>query len=181
MTSNVKPPEDYHTWRMNVIKNDLNTNSKKKFKIPLNNDGKNPYGIDPGLFPNITEEKYKQLVQKQIDRDNELMERRKKVESSNREWLEKRRNLIKFNENKNFYKRGIESGAPNEFLEQLLNERGASEDDIKKIINGGKKGGKRHKSKKQRKTKKRRKTVKKGGKKRKKISRKKTKKRRSSK
>lgn len=174
MTSNVKPPEDNHTWRMNVIKNDLNTNSKKKFKIPLNNDGKNPYGIDPGLFPNITEEKYNKLVQKQIDRDNEYMERRKKVESSNREWLEKRR---KFNENKNFYKRGIESGAPNEFLEQLLKERGASEYDIKKIISGGK----RRKSKKRQKTQKRRKTVKKGGKKRKKISRKKTKKRSSSK
>ena len=172
MTSNVEPPEDYNTWRMNVIKKDLNTNSNN-FQIPLNNDGKNIYGIDPNLFPDgITEEKYKKLVQLHINRDNEKMTKIPKVESSNKAWVEKRRKLRVYNENKSLYDRGIKSGAPVDFLKEILKERGSSDEDINKIMKGGKR----------RKTKKRRKTIKKGGKKkRRKLSRKKTKKRRSSK
>lgn len=162
-----KEPPDYHSWRMNVIKKDLKAN--QDFKIPSDN----PYGIDPSLFPDgITEEKYKKLVQLHINRDNEKMTKTPKVESSNKAWLEKRRKLRVFNENKSLYDRGIKSGAPVDFLKEILKERGASDEDIDKIMKGGKR----------RKTKKRSKTIKKGGKKkRRKLSRKKTKKRRSSK
>lgn len=75
-----KQPEDYVTWRLNLLKEDLNKMNdpnKKLYPIPPNN----PWGIDPGLFPNgVTKEKYKKLVDRVVERDMIKIKEEEKVD-----------------------------------------------------------------------------------------------------
>jgi hypothetical protein len=75
-----KQPEDYVTWRLNLFKEDLNKMddpSLKLYPIPPNN----PWGIDPGLFPNgVTKDKYKKLIDRVVERDMKKIREEEEVD-----------------------------------------------------------------------------------------------------
>ena len=75
-----KQPEDYVTWRLNLLKEDLNKMNdpnKKLYPVPPNN----PWGIDPGLFPKgVTKDKYKKLVEGVVQRDMKKIREEQEVD-----------------------------------------------------------------------------------------------------
>ena len=63
-------PEDWVTWKIKQLRQDMDDPRKKLMKIPPNN----PWGIDPMLFPKgITKETYKRLVDNVYKRDMKKM------------------------------------------------------------------------------------------------------------